>query len=103
MPTAGKAHCIPKADHAQVGMIRSLRVARRSAVADVVMDVDQSRRDVKAADIDDRMIGQLFSAGSDRQRAAFLTHTHVNLNKGRKRNPRPRDESNRQERTDAGD
>jgi CHAT domain-containing protein/Tfp pilus assembly protein PilF len=33
----------------------------------------------QAAAIDDRMIGQLFSFGSDRQRAAFLQQTRVNL------------------------
>jgi transposase len=38
---AGKAQCIPKADHAQVGMIRSLRVARRSAVKMRTLAVNQ--------------------------------------------------------------
>jgi transposase len=37
----GKAKCIPKADHAQVGMIRSLRVARRSAVKMRTLAVNQ--------------------------------------------------------------
>jgi transposase len=37
----GKAQCIPKADHAQVGMIRSLRIARRSAVKMRTQTVNQ--------------------------------------------------------------
>jgi transposase len=38
---SGKAQCIPKADHAQVGMIRSLRVARRSAVKMRTLAINQ--------------------------------------------------------------